>query len=71
MMYVAAAGVLMNGTVAALLWRFSGDVNIRSVFLHMLGDTLSTAAVIAGGAAILFTGTDLDRPGALDAHRRR
>jgi cobalt-zinc-cadmium efflux system protein len=56
MMVVAAAGVLMNGTVAGLLWRFSGDVNIRSVFLHMLGDTLSTAAVIAGGAAILFTG---------------
>src|ERR1700735_2359861 len=56
MMYVAAAGVLMNGTVATLLWRFSGDVNIRSVFLHMLGDTLSTAAVIAGGAAILFSG---------------
>jgi cobalt-zinc-cadmium efflux system protein len=56
MMYVAAAGVLMNGTVATLLWRFSGDVNIRSVFLHMLGDTLSTAAVIAGGMAILFTG---------------
>ncbi|MDE1176838.1 MAG: cation diffusion facilitator family transporter [Edaphobacter sp.] len=56
MMEVALAGVLMNGTVAALLWKFSGDVNIRSVFLHMLGDTLSTAAVIAGGAAILFTG---------------
>jgi cobalt-zinc-cadmium efflux system protein len=56
MMYVAFAGVLMNGTVAALLWKFSGDVNIRSVFLHMLGDTLSTAVVIAGGAAILFTG---------------
>jgi cobalt-zinc-cadmium efflux system protein len=56
MMIVAAAGVLMNGTVATLLWRFSGDVNIRSVFLHMLGDTLSTAAVIAGGAGILFTG---------------
>lgn len=56
MMYVAAAGVLMNGTVALLLWKFAGDVNIRSVFLHMLGDTLSTAAVIVGGAAILFTG---------------
>ena len=56
MMIVAAAGVLMNGTVATLLWRFSRDVNIRSVYLHMLGDTLSTAAVIAGGAAILFTG---------------
>jgi cobalt-zinc-cadmium efflux system protein len=56
MMIVALAGVVMNGTVATLLWRFSGDVNIRSTFLHMLGDTLSTAAVIVGGAAILFTG---------------
>jgi cobalt-zinc-cadmium efflux system protein len=56
MMAVAAAGVLMNGAIAGLLWKFSGDVNIRSVFLHMLGDTLSTAAVIAGGAGILATG---------------
>jgi cobalt-zinc-cadmium efflux system protein len=55
MMMVAAAGVLMNGAIAGLLWKFSGDVNIRSTFLHMLGDTLSTAAVIAGGAAILWT----------------
>lgn len=56
MMIVAAIGVLMNGVIAALLWRVSGDVNMRSVFIHMLGDTLSTAAVIAGGAAILLTG---------------
>jgi cobalt-zinc-cadmium efflux system protein len=56
MMIVAAAGVLMNGAIAGLLWKFSGDVNIRSVFLHMLGDTLSTAAVIAGGAGILLSG---------------
>src|SRR6202140_1563303 len=52
----AAAGLPMNGCIAALLWRFSGDVNIRSVFLHMPGHPLSTAAVIAGGAGILFTG---------------
>jgi cobalt-zinc-cadmium efflux system protein len=56
MMAVAAVGVLMNGVIAALLWKSSGDVNIRSVYLHMLGDTLSTAAVIAGGAGILLTG---------------
>ncbi len=56
MMAVAAAGVVMNGLIAALLWRFSRDVNIRSVFLHMLGDTLSTAAVIVGGFAIRLTG---------------
>ena len=55
MMSVAAAGVVMNGLIAGLLWKFSGDVNIRSVFLHMLGDTLSTAAVILGGLGILFT----------------
>src|SRR3974390_1211946 len=56
MMVVAAAGVLMNGVIAALLWGVARDVNMRSAFLHMAGDTLSTAAVIAGGAAILFTG---------------
>jgi cobalt-zinc-cadmium efflux system protein len=55
MMLVAAAGVAMNGAIATLLWRVSRDVNIRSVFVHMLGDTLSTAAVIVGGAAMLFT----------------
>ncbi|MGB6691580.1 MAG: cation diffusion facilitator family transporter [Terracidiphilus sp.] len=56
MMYVAAAGVVMNGAIAALLWGVARDVNLRSAFLHMAGDTLSTAAVIAGGAGILWTG---------------
>jgi cobalt-zinc-cadmium efflux system protein len=56
MMYVAAAGVVMNGAIAALLWGVARDVNLRSAFLHMAGDTLSTGAVIAGGACILFTG---------------
>jgi cobalt-zinc-cadmium efflux system protein len=56
MMVVAAAGVLMNGVIAALLWGVARDVNMRSAFLHMAGDTLSTAAVIAGGAGILITG---------------
>jgi len=58
MMIVAAAGVVMNGVIAALLWGVARDVNLRSAFLHMAGDTLSTAAVIAGGAGILFTGKD-------------
>jgi len=56
MMIVAAAGVLMNGVIAALLWGVARDVNLRSAFIHMAGDTLSTAAVIAGGAGIYFTG---------------
>jgi len=56
MMWVAAAGVVMNGVIALLLYRSGGDVNIRSALLHEVGDTLSTAAVIAGGWAILVTG---------------
>ena len=57
MMGVAAAGVVMNGAIAWLLWRSSGrDVNVRSALLHEVGDTLSTTAVIGGGWAILWTG---------------
>jgi cobalt-zinc-cadmium efflux system protein len=60
MMWVAAAGVVMNGVIALLLYRSAGgdggDVNIRSALLHEVGDTLSTAAVIAGGWVILATG---------------
>jgi len=56
MMWVAAAGVVMNAGIALLLYRSGGDVNIRSTLLHEVGDTLSTAAVIAGGWAILVTG---------------
>jgi cobalt-zinc-cadmium efflux system protein len=56
MIWVAAAGVVMNGAIALMLYRSGGDVNIRSALLHELGDTLSTAAVIAGGWAIILTG---------------
>jgi len=56
MIWVAAAGVVMNGAIALMLYRTSRDVNIRSALLHELGDTLSTAAVIAGGWAIMLTG---------------
>jgi cobalt-zinc-cadmium efflux system protein len=58
MMWVAGTGVVMNGAIALLLYRSaggSGDVNIRTALLHEIGDTLSTAAVIAGGWAMLVT----------------
>jgi len=71
MIWVAAAGVGMNGAIALLLWRSARDahpgkskpsllgtpdVNVRSALLHEVGDTVSTAAVIVGGWAILATG---------------
>jgi cobalt-zinc-cadmium efflux system protein len=56
MMGVAAVGVVMNGVIALMLFKSHRDVNIRSTLLHEIGDTVSTAAVIAGGWAIMATG---------------
>ena len=56
MIWVAVAGVIMNGTISWFLFKSAHDLNIRSAFIHQLGDTLSTAAVIVGGWAILWTG---------------
>src|SRR5215472_6744995 len=56
MVWVAAAGVVMNGGIALLLMRGHRDINLRSALLHEIGDTLSTAAVIVGGIIIALTG---------------
>ena len=56
MIRVAAIGVALNGIISILLYRSGSDLNTRSVFVHMLGDTLSTAAVIVGAWTILVTG---------------
>lgn len=58
MIWVAVAGVVMNGAISWFLFRSAHDVNIRSAFVHQLGDTLSTAAVIVGGLFIRLTGRD-------------
>src|SRR5438876_8740641 len=56
MMWVAGAGVIINGAIVFMLYRTDRDVNVRSALVHEIGDTLSTGAVIAGGWAILATG---------------
>ena len=56
MVWVAAAGVVLNGAIALILMRGHRDINLRSALVHEIGDTLSTAAVIAGGVAIALTG---------------
>ena len=40
MIWVAAAGVIMNGGIALLLMRGHRDINVRSALLHEIGDTL-------------------------------
>jgi cobalt-zinc-cadmium efflux system protein len=56
MMWVAAVGIVVNAGIAWALVRGGSDVNIRSAFIHMFGDTLSTAAVLVGGWFIALTG---------------
>ena len=57
MMAVAALGLLVNGGVMLALRASSrNDLNIRSAFVHMLGDALGSIAIVAGAAAIRVTG---------------
>ena len=57
MMAVAALGVAMNGGIMLALRRASHhDLNVRSAFVHMLGDALGSLAIIAGAVVIRYTG---------------
>jgi cobalt-zinc-cadmium efflux system protein len=59
MIAVAAVGLLMNGGIMLALRAASrNDINIRSAFIHMLGDALGCVAIIGGAIAIRFTGME-------------
>jgi cobalt-zinc-cadmium efflux system protein len=57
MMLVAAGGMALNG---GIMWGLraarQNDINIRSAFVHMLGDLLGAIAIIAGAVVIRYTG---------------
>lgn len=55
MFIVASAGLIFNLLAVLILKKHSGSsLNIRSAYLHLLGDTLSSVAVIIGGILIYF-----------------
>lgn len=56
MLVVAAIGLVANLVGMALLGGHAHDLNVRGAVLHMLGDTLSSVGVIAGGLLIYFFG---------------
>ncbi|MDD2240003.1 MAG: cation diffusion facilitator family transporter [Kiritimatiellae bacterium] len=57
MLAVAVIGLLANIATAFLLHRDAqNSLNLRSAFLHITVDAISSVAVIAGGVAILWTG---------------
>ena len=57
MFVIACVGLLVNLICAVSLSPVRHeDLNVRSAFLHMLGDTASSVGVIACAIAIYFTG---------------
>ncbi len=53
MSVVAVVGLIANLIATILLRKGArGSINIRSAYLHLFGDTVSSVAVIAGGIAI-------------------
>ncbi len=57
MFIVACLGLVGN---LLILWQLHGEshgnLNVRSAVLHVIGDTLSSVAVVVGGAIIYWTG---------------
>ncbi|MCX6358634.1 MAG: cation diffusion facilitator family transporter [Armatimonadetes bacterium] len=57
MVWTAAAAILINGLIS--YWLHAGskhDINIRSAYIHMLGDAVSAVGVVAAGLIISRTG---------------
>ncbi|MCH7810171.1 MAG: cation transporter [Chloroflexi bacterium] len=63
MLGIAAAGLAGNIVVVALLFdRRRHSLNMRSAFLHVMGDTVASLGVIAAGVAMAVTGEYLFDP---------
>jgi cobalt-zinc-cadmium efflux system protein len=62
MLSIATGGLIGNIAMALILGHGHEDLNIRSAWLHVLGDTLSSVGVIISGAVIYFTGWEYADP---------
>lgn len=56
MLIIASAGFAGNILMAWILSKGHKDLNLKSAWLHVLGDTVSSAGVIIAGLIIQFTG---------------
>src|SRR5205823_11780069 len=63
MIIVATIAILMN-TVISLWLRGDAkkDLNVRSAYMHMLGDAISAAGVVGAGFVVAFTGASIADP---------
>ncbi|UCG94872.1 MAG: cation transporter [Candidatus Aerophobus sp.] len=63
MLLVAILGLAANVAGIFLLSGVGrGDINVRSAFLHLIGDTASSGAVVLGGLIIYYTGNFIIDP---------
>lgn len=56
MIVIAILGLVINSLIVFNLHGKSNNVNIKSVFLHFMGDALSDLGVLIGGIVITLTG---------------
>jgi len=62
MMAVGALALVINGGITLAVVRGRRDLNLRTVFIHNLGDAFSNIAIIGGGWLIRLTGQRLIDP---------
>ncbi|MGC1201095.1 MAG: cation diffusion facilitator family transporter, partial [Candidatus Acidiferrales bacterium] len=55
MLWVAAIALVINGGITLAVHSGRSDLNVRSVWIHNLGDALSNVAIVAGALAIRWT----------------
>lgn len=56
MIGIALFGLLGNVAMASILGTHHEDLNMKSVWLHVLGDTLSSIGVVVSGIIVYYTG---------------
>jgi len=63
MVIVAGAAILINAGIGLALHRASKhDINVRSAYLHMVGDAISALGVMLAGVVVAMTGSSLADP---------
>ena len=63
MIVVALVAILMNTVIS--LWLKNGvrkDLNLRSAYMHTVGDAISAAGVVVAGIVVAFTGASVADP---------
>jgi cobalt-zinc-cadmium efflux system protein len=63
MIAVAAVAIVVNATISIRLHRGAQhDINVRSAYLHMVGDAVSAFGVVLAGTLVVVAGTSVADP---------